>query len=389
MPKPLLFQNARIITPNITYERGWLLTRDGKIAAFAPYNAPNFDDVEVINGEGLTLLPGFIDIHTHGGNGYDVMDGDVGSLEGMAQFYAISGVTSFLATTWTDTGKNIFKALSAIKEAQGAQAYGATLLGAHLEGPYLNTDRCGAQHAQYIRRALKKEAQQFLDLDIIRLLALAPEFAQNHWLITESVKRGITVSTAHTNAKYDDIRYATTLGISHATHIFNAMTPLHHRDPGVVGAVLSLDQINCELICDLVHVHPAAINIVWRSKGKDRVILITDSVKLAGMPDGNYHFSHHDVEMIDGTIRILANDTLVGTTLAMNSALRNFMTATGEPLENVWQTASWNPARAINVSTKKGSITIGKDADLILVDDEINVYMTVVEGRIVYHYKAD
>ena len=387
MIKPLLFKNARIITPTVTYERGWLLTREGKIAAFAPYNAPNIDDVEVINAEGLTLLPGFIDIHVHGGNSYDVMDASVDSLQGMAQYFATSGVTSFLATTWTDSPENTLNALTAIRDAQGEQAYGATLLGAHLEGPFLNAEKCGAQHSKYIRRAKHDEARKFLDLDVIRLIALAPEFKQNQWLITESVKRGITVSVAHSSAKYDAIRFATTLGLSHATHTYNAMTPLNHREPGVVGAVLTLDTISCELIADLVHVHPAAINLVWRAKGADKVILITDCVKLAGLPDGEYHFSHQSVEMLNGTVRIQKDGTLAGTTLKMNQALRNFMTATNEPLEKVWQTTSQNPARAVHVSNRKGTITIGKDADLILVDDDIKVYLTVVEGRVVYHHQ--
>lgn len=389
MAKPLLFQNAKIITPTVTFERGWLLTRDGKITAFAPYNAPNFDGVEIINAEGLTLLPGFIDIHVHGGNGYDVMDGNVQSLEAMAQYFAVSGVTSFLATTWTDTRENTLNALTAIRDGLGQQAYGATLLGAHLEGPYLNANKCGAQHSDYIRRASRAEAGQFLELDVIRLLAIAPEFAQNQWLITEAVKRGITVSVAHSEAKYDDIRYATTLGVSHATHMYNAMSPLHHREPGIVGAVLSMDTIRCELIADMIHIHPAAMDIVWRSKGKDGVILITDSVKLSGLPDGEYQFSHQDIEVINGTVRIQSDGTLAGTTLQMNQALRNFMIATGEPIENVWQTASHNPAQAINISHQKGDISIGKDADLILVDDGLSVYLTVVEGRIVYHYEAD
>ena len=389
MIKPLLFKNARIITPTLTYERGWLLARDGKIAAFAPYNAPSFEGVEVINAEGLTLLPGFIDIHVHGGNGYDVMDASIDSLQGMAQYFATSGVTSFLATTWSDTPENTLNALTTIRDAQGSQAYGATLLGAHLEGPYLNADKCGAQHSDHIRRANHDEALQLLDLDVIRLLALAPEFKQNQWLITESVKRGITVSVAHSSAKYDAVRFAATLGLSHATHTYNAMTPLNHREPGVVGAILTSDTISCELIADLIHVHPAAINLVWRTKGADKVILITDGVKLAGLPDGDYHFSHQDVKMIDGTVRTQKDGTLAGTTLTMNRALRNFMTATSEPLENVWQTASQNPARAINVSDHKGTITIGKDADLVLVDEDINVYLTVVEGRVVYQYQAE
>ncbi len=387
MSKPLLFKNARIITPTFTYERGWLLASNGKITSFAPYNAPNFDDVDVINAEGLTLLPGFIDVHAHGGNSYDVMDGETESLVGIAQYYAKSGVTSFLPSTWTDSHKNILNALTAIQDMQGQQILGATILGAHLEGPYLNAERCGAQHANYIRRASHDEALQFLDLDVIRLLAIAPEFKQNQWLITEAVKRGITVSVAHSSAKYDDVRFATTLGLSHATHTYNAMSPLNHREPGVVGAVLSSDNITCELIADLVHVHPAAINILWKTKGASNIVLITDSVKLAGMPDGEYHFSHQDVEVLEGTVRIRETGTLAGTTLTMNQALRNFMFATGEPLENVWQTASLNPARVARVSDRKGSITIGKDADLVLVDDEMTVYLTVVEGRIVYHHQ--
>ena len=389
MTKPLLIKNARLITPTVTIERGWLLSRNGKITTLAPNDSPHFDNVEVIDAEGLTLLPGFIDIHAHGGDGYDVMDGSVEALKGIAQYYAKSGVTSFLATTWTDTTENTLNTLKAIRDAQGTQSNGTMILGAHLEGPYLNAKKCGAQHSDLIRIASHEEAKQFLDLDVIRLLALAPEFKQNHWLIAECVKRGITLSVAHSDATYDDIQLATTMGLSHATHMYNAMSPLNHREPGVVGAVLSLDAISCELIADLIHVHPAAIQIVWRTKGADKIILITDSVKLAGLPDGQYHFSHQDVEMNNGTVRIREDGTLAGTTLKMNHALRNFMTATHEPLENVWQTASQNPARAINMSDRKGSITIGKDADLALVDDDINVYLTVVEGRIVYQTQPE
>jgi len=384
MTKPLLFRNARIITPTFTYENGWLLSRDGKITAFAPYSAPAFEDADVIVADDLTLMPGFIDVHAHGGNGFDVMDGDEASLVGIAQYYARHGVTSFLPTTWTDTRENTLNALIAIKELQDEPIIGATILGAHLEGPFLNAERCGAQHADYIRRASKSEGNQYLDLDVIRLLAVAPEFSQNQWLITEAVKRGITVSVAHSSASYDEMRFARTLGLSHATHTYNAMTPLHHREPGVVGAVLTMDSFTCELIADLVHIHPAALDIVWRTKGKDSVVLITDSVKLAGLPDGDYHFSHQDVELLDGTVRIHETGTLAGTTLTMNQALYNFMKVTGEPLENIWQTASLNPARVANVTDRKGSITIGKDADLVLVDDDLNVFMTVVEGRVVY-----
>lgn len=380
----IIIKNARIVAETGACDRAWLRVENGKISAIAPGDPPELPDSTIIDANGATLLPGFIDIHAHGGDGFDVMDGDVDSLSGMARFFARGGVTAFLATTWTDSGERIQQALQAVARAQDTRANGARLLGAHLEGPYLNGEKCGAQHSAYIRRADPAEALPWLDLSVIRLVSLAPEFSRNHWLITEAVGRGVRVSVAHSNASFDQIRSARDLGLSHATHAFNAMSPLHHREPGVVGAVLSLDDINCELICDLEHVHPAAIDILWRCKGVDRLILITDSVKIAGMPDGRYQFSHQEVEKKDGSVRICADGTLAGTTLTMNAALRNLMAVTKLPVDALWRTASLNAARAIGVDDRKGSIAIGKDADLVLVDDKLNVRMTVVEGRIVY-----
>ncbi len=380
----LIIKNARIVAETGCYERAWLRAENGVIAAIAPGDAPELPGSHVIDAKGATLLPGFIDVHTHGGGGFDVMDGEVESLAGMATYFARGGVTSFLATTWTDSDKRIREALQAVSAAQDMPAAGARLLGAHLEGPYLNAEKCGAQHSAYIRRADPKEALPWLDLNVIRLLSLAPEYPENHWLIKEAVKRGVTVSVAHSNGSYDQLRSARDLGLSHATHAFNAMSPLHHREPGVVGGVLSLDDINCELICDLEHAHPAAIEILWRCKGPDRLILITDSVKIAGLPDGVYQFSHQEVEKKDGNVRIRADGSLAGTTLTMNAALRNLMSVTKLPVESLWRTASLNAARAIGVADHKGAIALGKDADLVLVDAELNVRMTIVEGRSVY-----
>ncbi|MCY4073230.1 MAG: N-acetylglucosamine-6-phosphate deacetylase [Chloroflexi bacterium] len=382
--KRIIIKSARIVAETAAYGRAWLRVENGKIAAIAPGDPPELQDVNIIDANGATLLPGFIDIHTHGGDGFDVMDGDADSLAGMARFFARGGVTSFLATTWTDSGERIQQALRAVASAQDMRRDGARLLGAHLEGPYLNAAKCGAQHSAYIRRADPAEALPWLDLNVIRLLSLAPEFPENHWLITEAVSRGVRVSVAHSNGGFDQIKSARDRGLSHATHAFNAMSPLHHREPGVVGAVLSLDGIHCELICDLEHVHPAAIEILWRCKGVERLILITDSVKIAGMPDGRYQFSHQEVEKKDGSVRICADGSLAGTTLTMNAALRNLMSVTKLPVDTLWRTASLNAAQAIGVDERKGSIALGKDADLVLVDDTLNVHMTIVEGRIAY-----
>ena len=381
---PNIIKNARIAAETAPYDGAWLQVEKGKIAAIAPGEPPELPGANIVDANGATLLPGFIDIHAHGGGGFDVMDGDADSLAGMARFFARGGVTAFLATTWTDSREGIQQALQAAARAQDMPTGGARLLGAHLEGPYLNAEKCGAQHSAYIRRADPAEALPWLDLNVIRLLSLAPEFPENRWLIEEAVSRGVRVSVAHSNGSYDQIRSARDLGLSHATHAFNAMSPLHHREPGVVGAVLSLDDINCELICDLEHAHPAAIKILWRCKGVDRLILITDSVKIAGMPDGRYQFSHQEVEKKDGSVRIRADGSLAGTTLTMNAALRNLMSVTELPVETLWRTASLNPARAAGVDDVKGSIALGKDADLVLVDEKLDVHMTMVEGRIVY-----
>ncbi len=388
MGKRLLIKDARIIVPGRTLERGWLCAEDGSIAAFASGDPPVYSDGEIICGDGLTLLPGFIDLHAHGGNGFDVMQGNIEALQGMARYFAAGGVTSFLATTWTDTDANITGALKAVAEAMNSPMNGAALLGAHLEGPFLNPNRCGAQHSSLIRVADPAEALPWLDLDVIRLLALAPEIEENQWLIGEAVKRGLTVSVAHSDATYCQMTTAVDMGLSHATHSFNAMSPLHHREPGVVGALLSMDAVSCELICDLLHVHPAAIDVLWRCKPRDKLVLVTDSVKIAGLQDGAYRFSHQEVEMKDGAVRIIADGTLAGTTLKMNVALRNLMHVTGAPLEDLWQTASLNPARAINIAASKGSIEIGKDADLVLVDDALNVHLTVAQGEVVHRAAA-
>lgn len=378
-----LFSHAALITPTARIERGWLLARDRQIAAVGWGDAPDIPDADVIDAAGKTLLPGFIDIHVHGGADAEAMDATPEALATMARFYAQHGVTSFLATTWTDSRDRVQTALNCIAASVGQQADGATLLGAHIEGPYLNPERCGAQSTTYIRRAEPNEALAFLDTGVVKLMALAPEFSENHWLIRECVRRGITVSAAHTAATYEQMRAAVAMGLTQTTHTGNAMTGLHHREPGTLGAALTLPQIKAELIADNIHIHPAVMDILYRCKGADGLILVSDAVRGAGMPDGDYSIDERTVTIRDGIVR-LPDGTLAGSTLTMERALRNLLAATGEPLASIWQTSSLNAARAIGVSDRKGSLEAGKDADLVLVDDAINVQMTVAEGRIVY-----
>ncbi|MDX1991365.1 MAG: N-acetylglucosamine-6-phosphate deacetylase [bacterium] len=381
MVSPLLVKNAKLVT--LTGQTGWLLCEDGRITQIGDGSPPEIASVQSLDAAGLSLLPGFIDLHVHGAMNREAMDADADALKSMARFYAQHGVTAFLATTWTDTQSRIQAALETIAATVGPMEDGATLLGAHLEGPYLNPSKCGAQNLDHIRRATPQESLPWLNLNVIRLLAVAPEYTENHWLIEACVERGITVSAAHTTATYDDMRRAVDLGLRQTTHTYNAMTPLGHREPGTVGAALTLPQLRCELIADNIHVHPAAMHLLWLAKGQDGVILISDAVRSAGMPDGDYAIDERVVTMRDGAVR-LPDGTLAGSALTMDKAVFNFMQAVDAPLSQMWQTSSLNAARAIGVDSHKGSIEVGKDADLVLVDEQINVHYTIAVGRPVF-----
>lgn len=382
----LLFTGARIFSPTGTWSTGWLLTEGPLIRLMAPGHAPEFPEryiSQMVDAANLNLLPGFIDVHAHGAVGVDTMDASTEGLREVARFYARHGVTAFLPTTWTASGVAIRGALHAIAETRGRVAGGATILGAHLEGPYLNRDNAGAQDPEFIRRVEQEEALEFLDIGVIRRITLAPEFDESRRLIAECCRRGIAVSAGHTSCTYERMVEAAGEGLRHVTHCFNAMGYLHHRQPGTVGAALGLPEISCELIADNIHVHPVVMKILVEVKGPDRVILITDAVSWAGSADGVYRMHNREVVVKDGAVR-LPDGTLAGSMLTMNRALRNISEATGKSLSELWPTSSLNAARATGVSGMKGSLEVGKHADLVLLDDDFEVCMTVAEGDVVY-----
>lgn len=382
----LLFTNARVFSPTGTWETSWLLTEGPRIRLMAHGDPPEFEPgyaSEAIDASNLNLLPGFIDLHAHGAVGVDTMEATPEGLREVARYYARHGVTAFLPTTWTASREAIRKALHTIGEATGKVSGGATIMGAHLEGPYLNVANCGAQDPAFIRAVEEDEALEFLDTGIIRLVTLAPEQEGSPWLIAECARRGIVASAGHTSATYEQMAYAARHGLRHATHCFNAMSPLNHRQPGTVGAALGLPELSCELIADNVHVHPVVMKLLVDVKGPDHVILITDSLQWAGSKDGAYRMGGRDVVVEGGAVR-LANGTLAGSTLTLNKALQNIISATGRHLSEVWPMSSLNAARAIGISSATGSLEVGKRADLALLDADFRVHMTVVEGEIAY-----
>lgn len=379
-----LFKNARIIGATHVWEKGWLLVEGKHIRTFGAGDAPDVENATVIDAKGLTLMPGMIDVHVHGSLGYETMDAKPEGVREMARHFAKHGVTSFLPTTWTESREKITETLEMVVAMQGPQPEGATIVGVHLEGPYIDAGKRGAQRLEHVRRAVPEEAIPFLDYNIIRLVALAPEYEENWWLIDECRRRGVTVSAAHTNATHDQMQHAIDLGVTQSTHTYNAMVGLHHREPGGAGAVLTRDEVFCELIADNIHVHPTMMKILYKTKGPDRVVLITDAVRAAGLPDGEYQKDEDRLTIVkDGIIR-LPDGTLSGSSLTLDRGLRNFIAATGDPLEKVWRCSSLNAARAVGLSEHKGSLELGKDADIILVDDDINVYLTMAEGVVVH-----
>jgi N-acetylglucosamine-6-phosphate deacetylase len=311
------------------------------------------------------------------------MDGDVHGLDEMARFYAAHGVTSFLATTWTGSTDDTLGALHGVRDGLRELHGGAALLGAHMEGPYLNAAHCGAQDAGQIRPADPDEVERFLGTGVVRLMTVAPEVDGNLDLVDECVRRGVAVSAGHTDATYDQMRTAVERGVRHVTHTFNAMRPLHHREPGVVGAALTMPALSVELIADNVHVHPVVMGSLLAARGPEGVVLVTDAMRATGMPSGEYAVGDRWAIKRDGAVR-LADGALAGSVLTLDVGLRNLARATGASLGHLWTAASRNAAAVAGVADHRGAIVPGHHADLTLVDDDVNVALTIVEGRVVH-----
>ena len=385
-PPNIMFHNAHLYGPDRDWYPGWIATSGSLIWLMGAGNPPEFPIGTfemMIDAKGKSLLPGFIDLHVHGAMGQDAMDASLEGLQKMAGFYASHGVTSFLATTWAAKTEAIMKVLETYRGMIGPVEGGSTLLGVHLEGPYLNSTRSGAQDPDMIQIAKQGEAEKFLDSGIIKIIDIAPEFPENLWLIDECVRRGITVSVGHSAANYDQVKAAAVRGLKHATHTFNAMTQFGHRELGTVGAVMTIPEISCELISDNIHVHPGAQKILIEVKGPEGVILVTDSTGGTGLPDGDLTINNRTFHIQEGATRLL-DGTLAGSSLTMERALKNAIAASGIPLARAWRMSSLNAARDIGVSSTKGSLEVGKDADLVLVDDDFEVILTLVEGRVLY-----
>ena len=336
---------------------------------------------EIIDAGGGYVSPGLIDVHCHGFMGWDASHGDLDELRRMSRRAALFGVTSWLPTTMTLDWPVLERCFAAIRAAQidslSPEWNGAQVLGCHAEGPFINPKKKGAQAESCIQRP---DAEKLCPwADVIRLMTLAPEMDGALECIRAARKMGITLSMGHTDATYDRALAGIGAGVTHATHTFNAMPPLNHREPGVVGAALGDNRVFCELICDTFHVHPALFTMVAKTAG-DRLVLITDSIPVAGLPDGP-HDQMGATVVVDGMKLRFPDGTIAGSALTLDAAVRNFAKHTGLPIWRAANLASLNPARSIGVDDRKGTLETGKDADIVIADGDFNVRQTYVRGR--------
>ena len=373
--------NGTLLLPNGEVKGRALAFEGGRIAGILDAPVPG---AQIIDAKGGYVSPGLVDVHIHGFMGMDASNGDLGELRAMSRKLARWGATSWLPTTMTLRWPMLEKCFDAIRRAMSdslsEEWRGAQVLGCHAEGPFINPAKKGAQDGDAIQRPDFDRLKPWTD--VVRLMTVAPEVDDALPFIRRAAETGVTLSMGHTAATANQALAGFDAGITHATHTFNAMPPLNHREPGAVGAALSDDRVYCELIADTFHVSPLLYGLMARQKG-DRLVLITDSIQVAHLPDGPHDQSGQTV-IVDGIRCRFPDGTIAGSSLTMDRAVRNFRRHTGLPLWQVVNMASLYPARSVGAETFKGSLEPGKDADILITDGDLNVLRTWVRGECVF-----
>ncbi|MFC5451981.1 N-acetylglucosamine-6-phosphate deacetylase [Paenibacillus aestuarii] len=379
-----LIKNARIVTEDSVIEQGAIRITDGIIEFVGEADTKEAAGVEVIDAGGNWLLPGFIDVHVHGGYGADFMESNSQTLDTITRFHAKHGTTAMLATTMTARREDIDRVLGEVQRYMAGDMPYAQLLGVHLEGPFISPKWAGAQDPNLMLAPQLAWLEEWHERypQLMRQVTLAPEREGGHAMIAWLRDHGIVAACGHTDATYADIQSAVGAGLSHAVHTFNAMKGLHHREPGTVGAVLTDARISGEVIADGHHVHPAAIRLLTMVKQPHGLLLITDAMSAAGLGDGQYELGGQAVTVKAGVARLTEGGALAGSTLTMIEALRFMVREVGVSVQEASRYASGNPARLLRLDATHGSIAQGKRADLLLVSSEtLELERVWVHGR--------
>ncbi len=361
------YKNAWIYTENFRFEKGAFSVENGRFVDVLGAEAPDALDLQ-----GAYVIPGLIDVHTHGNSGADFSDGELSGVEKMAKYFAQNGITSFAPASMTLPYETLEKAFASARAFVDSKLPGAAALrGIQMEGPFFNEKKKGAQNGAYLRQP-DFEAFEKLQKDcggLVKIVDIAPELPGSEEFI-QKAKKLCTVSIAHSDASYEEARAGIEAGVTHLTHLYNAMPAIHHRKPGTIAAAAEAEQVSAEIISDGEHVHPAAVRLAFRIFGAQRMVLISDSLRCCGMPDGEYELGGQQVFLKEGVAR-LADGTIAGSATNLYDCMRRAVSF-GIPREDAIRAASYNPARQIGALEEVGSIAKGKIADFILCDAELN-----------------
>lgn len=379
----ITFVSRRIYTGVGRPFAGYVKISDGVIESMGT-DLPQADGSEIIDVGDNLVIPGLIDLHVHGAAGSDVVFGDDDSIQHVARFLAANGVTAFQPTSVAAPMKLLDRTIERVRNMCYGPVSGARVLGLHMEGPFLNPLRKGAMDGQYLLPPSLGLIDKWLTLaqGTINQMTIAPELPNALSAIRYLVRKGVTVSAGHTDATFFDMQEAFRAGVTVCTHTFNAMRGFHHREPGALGAVLTQRGIMCEVVADGTHVHPAAIRLLIEAKGLREVLLVSDSILAAGLPEGQYVFSGQPVT-VDAHGRCLLSDgTIAGSVATLTKCLQNVVETCGVPLEDALCMVTLNPARVAGVDHRKGTLAVGKDADVVVLDQNYDVLWCIVEGEV-------
>lgn len=378
----LFIRNAMAFTKG-TFIKSNITIKDGKILSLN--DSDNQGGYPELDAKGKKVIPGFIDIHTHGAYNIDVNHATSEDYEKLGKYFASQGTTSYQASIVTDTEENTLWCIEQIKKAMENETNGAELLGIHLEGPFLDAEYRGSMAEHLLKRADINLFKKYYDASggKVTYITIAPEIEGAIELIKEIKELGVVIAIGHSGADYETTMESIKHGATSTTHTFNGMKLIHQHFPAIAGAALE-SNIYCEAICDGRHLHPAVVRLLIKTKGLDRVVAVTDSIMATGLPDGDYVLGVNKVRVTDGDAKLISDGTRAGSTLTTNTALKNLIKFTGKSLEEVIPLLTSNPAALMKISDRKGVIEENKDADLVILDDELNVNTTIVGGNIVY-----
>lgn len=381
MENSLIIRNVTIVNAEKRQSNQDIYIEDGKIVEIG--SAVSREAAKEIDGTNQYVFPGFIDMHIHGSANVDTMDATQEAMHTMAKSLAKEGVTGFLATTMTQSIESIEAALKNIAAFENEEDE-AEVLGVHVEGPFISVKRVGAQPEEYIIPPTIElfEKWQQLSRNKIKEITMAPEVDGGFAFVEALAKQGVVVSIGHSDSTYEEVEKAAELGAKQGTHLYNQMRPFHHRDPGVVGGTLLIDSIKTEIIVDFIHSHPKAVDFAYRLKGAKNMILITDAMRAKGVPYGDYDLGGQMVHVTEKGAH-LPNGALAGSVLTMDLAVQNMRKATNCSLEELVAMSSTNAAEQMNLSDK-GKVEVGFDADLVLLNEDLNVQKTVKRGKVIF-----